>query len=99
MQVVSGTVQTEAGTPLPGATVFFKGTHTGSSTNKEGQFKVKGNLSKGVLTLSAPFIGSETQELPLAGPDNALVVTLRPSAMGAGQQFRGHELRRHLAPD
>ena len=81
LQAVSGTVQTEAGTPLPGATVFFKGTYTGSSTNEEGQFEVKGDFSKGVLTLSVSFIGYETQELPIAGPDNALVVTLRPSAM------------------
>ena len=81
LQTVSGTVQTEAGAPLPGATVFFKGTYTGSSTNEEGQFEVKGDFSKGVQTLSVSFIGYETQELPIAGPDNALVVTLRPSAM------------------
>lgn len=81
LQAVSGTVQTEAGTPLPGATIFFKGTYTGSSTNEEGQFEVKGDFSKGVQTLSVSFIGYETQELPIAGPDNALVVTLRPSAM------------------
>ena len=81
MQAVSGTVQTEAGTPLPGATVFFKGTYTGSSTNEEGQFAVKGDFSKGIQTLSVSFIGYETQELPLSGPDNALVVTLRPSAV------------------
>jgi iron complex outermembrane receptor protein len=37
-QKVSGTVQTEAGTPLPGATVIIKGTYTGNSTNEEGQF-------------------------------------------------------------
>ena len=81
LQAVNGTVQTEAGTPLPGATVFFKGTYTGSSTNEEGQFQVKGDFSKGVLTLVVSFVGYETQELPMAAPDNALVVTLRPSAM------------------
>ncbi|GAB3733484.1 TonB-dependent receptor [Hymenobacter agri] len=81
LQTVSGTVQTEAGTPLPGATVFFKGTYTGGSTNEDGQFDVKGDFSKGVLTLSVSFVGYETQELPIAGPDNALVVTLRPSAV------------------
>ena len=80
-QAVSGTVQTEAGVPLPGATVFFKGTYTGSSTNEEGQFQVKGDFSKGPLNLVVSFVGFETQELPLTGPDNALVVTLRPSAM------------------
>ena len=81
LQAVSGSVQTEAGSPLPGATVFFKGTYTGSSTNEEGQFTVKGDFSKGIQTLSVSFIGYETQELPLSGPDNALVVTLRPSAV------------------
>ena len=67
--------------PLPGTTVFFKGTYTGSSTNEEGRFEVKGDFSKGIQTLSISFIGYETQELPLSGPDNSLVVTLRPSAM------------------
>ena len=81
LQTVSGTVQTEAGAPLPGATVFFKGTYTGSSTNEEGQFELKGDFAKGVLILSVSFVGYETQELPIAGPDNALVVTLRPSAV------------------
>ena len=81
MQAVSGTVQTEAGTPLPGATVFFKGTYTGGSTNEEGQFQVKGDFSKGPLVLNISFIGYESQELPLSAPDNALVITLRPSAV------------------
>ena len=81
LQAVSGTVQTEAGIPLPGATVLFKGTYTGNSTNEEGQFAVKGDFSKGIQTLSVSFIGYETQELPLSGPENALVITLRPSAV------------------
>ena len=80
-QMVNGTVQTEAGTPLPGSTVFFKGTYTGTSTNEEGQFQIKGDFSKGAQTLVVSFVGYETQELPLTGPDNALIVTLRPSAM------------------
>ncbi|WP_210514290.1 TonB-dependent receptor [Hymenobacter terricola] len=80
-QTISGTVQTEAGMPLPGATVFFKGTYTGGSTNEEGQFQIKSDFSKGALVLSVSFIGYETQELPLSQPDNALIVTLRPSAV------------------
>ncbi|SFQ27481.1 TonB-dependent receptor [Hymenobacter arizonensis] len=80
-QTISGTVQTEAGTPLPGATVFVKGTYSGGSTNEEGQFQVKSDFSKGALVLSVSFIGFESQELSLSEPDNALIVTLRPSAM------------------
>ena len=81
IQTISGTVQTEAGTALPGATVFIKGTYSGSSTNEEGQFQLKSDFSKGPLILSVSFLGFETQELPLSAPDNALTVTLRPSAM------------------
>ncbi|MBH8558790.1 TonB-dependent receptor [Hymenobacter negativus] len=80
-QTISGTVQTEAGMPLPGATIFFKGTYNGGSTNEEGQFQIKADFSKGPQVLSISFVGYETQVLTLAQPDNALVVTLRPSAV------------------
>ncbi|WP_035565055.1 TonB-dependent receptor [Hymenobacter sp. IS2118] len=80
-QAISGTVQTEVGTSLPGATVVVKGTYTGGSTNEEGQFQLKADFSKGPLVLSVSFIGYETQELPLSAPDNAIIVTLRPSAV------------------
>jgi outer membrane receptor protein involved in Fe transport len=80
-QTISGTVQTEAGMPLPGATIFFKGTYTGGSTNEEGVFQIKADFSKGPLALSVSFIGYETQLLTLNQPDNALLVTLRPSAV------------------
>ena len=80
-QSISGTVQTEAGTPLPGATVFLKGTYTGSSTNEEGQFQLKADFSKAPLILSVSFIGYETQELPLSEADQALTIILRPSAV------------------
>ena len=80
-QAISGTVQTEAGTPLPGATVIVKGTYTGSSTNEEGQFQLKADFSKGPVTLTVSFIGYETQELLLSAADNAISLTLRPSAV------------------
>ncbi|WP_426058282.1 TonB-dependent receptor [Hymenobacter sp. B1770] len=80
-QAISGTVQTEAGTPLPGATVFIKGTYTGGGTNEEGQFQVKSDFSKAPVVLYVSFVGFESQEVPLSEPDNALIVTLRPSAM------------------
>ncbi|GAB3861058.1 TonB-dependent receptor [Hymenobacter terrigena] len=80
-QTISGTVQTEAGMPLPGATIFFKGTYNGGSTNEEGLFQIKADFSKGPQVLSVSFVGYETQVLTLAQPDNALVVTLRPSAV------------------
>jgi len=80
-QTLSGTVRTEIGTPLPGATVFLKGTYVGSSTNEEGQFQLKADFSKAPLVLSVSFIGYETLELPLSGPDNSLQLILKPSAV------------------
>lgn len=81
LQTISGTVQTEAGMPLPGATVFLKGSYTGGSTNEEGQFQLKGNFARGPLTLAVSFVGYETQELPLSAADEVVVVTLRPTAV------------------
>ena len=78
---IGGTVQTEAGTPLPGATVFIKGTYLGNSTNEEGRFEVKGvqNRLPGILVVS--FVGFENQEISLAGPDMNLEVILRPTTL------------------
>src|SRR6476661_44546 len=81
-QVLSGTVQADSGMPLPGATVFIKGTYVGSSTNEEGQFEIrKANFANPPITLVVSFVGYETQELSLSQPDNAISVVLKPSAM------------------
>ena len=74
-------VQTEASLLLPGATVILKGAYTGGSTNAERLFQIKADFSKGLVILLVSFIGYETQGLQLNAPDNALIVTLRPSAV------------------
>ena len=79
--VVAGTVQAESGLALPGATVFVKGTYVGNSTNEEGQFQLKVAFDKGPVVLSVSFVGYETQNIPLAQPDNALAVVLKPSTI------------------
>lgn len=79
--VISGTVTSDAGFAVPGATVFIKGTYTGTSTNGEGQFNLKTSFAKGPVTLVAAFVGYESQELSLTQPDNALQIILKPSAM------------------
>ena len=48
---------------LTEATVFLKGTYTGSSTNEEGQFQLKADFSKGQQVLAVSFTGYETLEL------------------------------------
>lgn len=78
---LAGTVQTEAGSPLPGATVFIKGTYLGSSTNEEGRFEIKGVQNRLPAMLVVSFIGFETQELPLSQPDLSLEITLRPTTL------------------
>jgi iron complex outermembrane receptor protein len=78
---IAGIVQTEAGTPLPGATVFLKGTYLGGSTNEEGRFEVKGVQSRLPAILVVSFLGYENQELSLTQPDTNLEVTLRPTTL------------------
>ena len=79
--IVAGTVQAESGVPLPGATVFIKGSYVGNSTNEEGQFSLKVNFDNGPVVLSVGFVGYETLDLPLSAPDNALSVVLKPSTI------------------
>ncbi|RZK25803.1 MAG: carboxypeptidase-like regulatory domain-containing protein, partial [Hymenobacter sp.] len=73
---LAGVVQTEAGTPLPGATVFLKGTYLGNSTNEEGRFELKGVQSRLPAILVVSFVGYENQELSLTQADLNLEVTL-----------------------
>ncbi|MEM6397469.1 MAG: TonB-dependent receptor [Bacteroidota bacterium] len=55
---ISGTVLTEAGIPLEGASVAIMDTDRGSITNRDGQFEI-GNLAAGSYTLVVTSIGYE----------------------------------------
>ncbi len=74
---VSGTVQTEGGKPLPGATIFVRGTFIGTSSDREGQFALKTSFENGPVTLSVSFVGYQSREVTLSGPDNAVLVQLK----------------------
>jgi len=65
--VISGTVKDEKGEFLPGANIYFQGTYEGTSSNVDGSFKIKTNLS-GKQILLIEFLGFETisKELLLA---------------------------------
>ncbi|UYZ62381.1 TonB-dependent receptor [Hymenobacter weizhouensis] len=78
-QAVSGTVLTDIGDPLPGATIFVKGTFVGTSTNSEGHFKLDLDFAQGPVTLVVSFIGYENVELPVSEPNQALSISLTPS--------------------
>lgn len=62
---ISGTVTSEDGSPLAGATVFAKGTTSGTFTDDEGKYSL--NVPDGVTTLVASYIGFSTQEVEIAG--------------------------------
>ncbi|GAB3827467.1 TonB-dependent receptor [Hymenobacter jeollabukensis] len=73
---VGGVVRNDAGQPIPGATVFLKGTLIGTGTNREGQFSLPADFSDGPVVISVSFVGYETRELELSKPTPDVVVTL-----------------------
>ena len=48
---IGGAVLTNTGDPLPGATVFIKGTYVGTSTNQDGRFDLNGSFANGPVEL------------------------------------------------
>ena len=51
IQTIKGTVQDEAGRPLPGVTVLIRGTGTGDATNDQGKFELKVDFAKTPVVL------------------------------------------------
>ncbi|MBT9393004.1 TonB-dependent receptor [Hymenobacter sp. NST-14] len=74
---IAGTVETEAGEPMPGATIFIRGTFIGTSTNRDGRFALRADFSEGPVTLSVSFVGYESRDVTLTKPDNAVKVQLK----------------------
>lgn len=78
---LSGTVQTEAGEMLPGATVFIKGTFIGGNTDEKGHFDIrKVRFDKAPVILVASFVGYQTQEIPVSATTGNLKVVLKTSS-------------------
>lgn len=71
-KTVTGTVSDETG-PLPGASVFVKGTQRSTQTDIDGKFTI--SVSQGE-TLEISYIDFETQEIKV-GPSNSYSVTLK----------------------
>ncbi|WP_046246428.1 TonB-dependent receptor [Hymenobacter terrenus] len=78
---ITGTVHTDIGDPLPGATVLLKGSYVGAGTNSEGQFiLVAPPTTKSEQVLSVSYAGFETLEVALPeGPNTPLDITLVPA--------------------
>jgi TonB-linked SusC/RagA family outer membrane protein len=77
--IVSGTVVSETGQPVPGATVTLKPFSKGTATNERGEFVFKG-LSAGDYLLTVTFIGYRTVEKSIhVGEEPVhLMIALKP---------------------
>ncbi|MBW8682805.1 SusC/RagA family TonB-linked outer membrane protein [Chitinophaga rhizophila] len=76
---ISGKVTDDAGQPIPGATVFVKGTSRNATTDGEGKFTVTG-VTSGNIVLVARILGYETFEMPVSAGDNTSPVTFQLKA-------------------
>ncbi|TKG89405.1 SusC/RagA family TonB-linked outer membrane protein [Puteibacter caeruleilacunae] len=63
--VLKGKVTDEAGDPLPGVSVFIKGTTVGITTDIDGNYKLE--LPEGAEVVVFSFVGMRTQEILLEG--------------------------------
>ncbi|HEY0667864.1 MAG TPA: SusC/RagA family TonB-linked outer membrane protein [Sphingobacteriaceae bacterium] len=73
---ISGKVTDEDGLPLPGVSIKVKGATTGTTTNTEGNYAIRGNVGQ-VLVFS--FIGTVTQQRTI-GSETSINVRLRDDA-------------------
>ncbi len=75
---ISGKVTDENGDPLPGTSVFVKGTTIGVVTDVEGRYKLK--VPEDAKTLVFSFVGMKTQEIEF-GNQVIINVVLMPATM------------------
>ena len=78
-QAVTGTVTGADGQPIPGVTVFVKGTTQGTVTNIDGNFQLSDVGPDAVLSFS--FVGMLSQEITVNGRNNISVV-MQEDAIG-----------------
>ncbi len=78
-QFIGGVILTNTGEPLPGATVFIKGTFIGTSTNQDGKFRLNRPADISAVELVISYVGYETQSLPAPAGGELLSISLVPS--------------------
>ena len=71
---VSGIVMDEQGEPLPGATIFVKGTTIGTVSDVEGRYSI--SIPSNASNLSFSFIGLKSKILPIS--NSVMNVSLSP---------------------
>jgi TonB-linked SusC/RagA family outer membrane protein len=76
-RTVTGSVISNDGTPLTGASVVVVGQKTGETTGADGTFSIK--VPESAKTLRVSYVGYETQDVSIAGQNN-VTVTLTSTA-------------------
>lgn len=76
-RTVTGSVISNDGTPLTGASVVVVGQKTGETTGADGTFSI--NVPASAKTLRVSYVGYETQDVSIAGQNN-VTVTLTSTA-------------------
>lgn len=76
--VVSGTVASDDGEPIPGATVVLKGTSTGTVSDGDGKFSISA-VKDDILVIS--FVGMKSMEI-VVSDQNEINVTLEADVIG-----------------
>ena len=72
-RTIQGTVKDESGEPLIGATIFVKGTSTGTTADIEGKYSL--TIPEGTTIVVFSYTGFESQEIEV-GTDNVIDVVL-----------------------
>ena len=76
---VSGKVVDTANAPLPGVSVYLKGTQTGTVTDANGIYRLSGIPANGTLVFS--FVGMKSQEI-LINARASINITLEEESVG-----------------
>jgi len=77
---IEGTViSSEDGLPIPGVSIYIKGTNRGTVSNIEGKFELSAETDS-ALMLVAKFVGMEPQEVT-AKPDSDLLIAMNNDNM------------------
>lgn len=79
---VTGTVSDKEGNPIPGVTVFQKGTQNGNSSDFDGNYSLELTVGQKVLIFS--YLGYKTVEIPVSNR-KVIDVTLSEEAESLGE--------------
>ncbi|MFD0861416.1 SusC/RagA family TonB-linked outer membrane protein [Sungkyunkwania multivorans] len=76
-RIISGTVISEEGTPLPGVNVIVRGTRIGQTSDFDGNYRINVPVNAEILVFS--YIGFQTQEVTI-GTQTVINITMKPDA-------------------